>query len=123
MLLDPNTELEPDKINIAVIRLPHISNFTDFSPFEVDDAIGLHYLSLPRRLDGYDMVLLPGTKNVRSDVDWLKKVGWFEQLKQYVKRGGNLGGICGGYQMLGNVIHDPDGIEGLPGETEALGFF
>lgn len=121
ILLDPDSKPQPWKINIAVIRLPHISNFTDFSPFENNPGINLHYLSNTRSLDGYDVVFLPGTKNVRGDLKWLKQAGWASKLINYAKNGGELGGICGGYQMLGTAIQDPEGIEGPPGEDKGLG--
>lgn len=121
IMLDPKTGPEKSKINIAVIRLPHISNFTDFQPLENNAQVNLHYLSTVRSLEGYSCVLLPGTKNVRSDLKWLKQQGWFDMLFHHVNNGGELGGICGGYQMLGNRVIDPLGIEGPPGEETALG--
>jgi len=120
-VIDPPTGPLPGRINIAVIRLPHISNFTDFNPLIRETAVSLHYLARPRLLTGYDLLLLPGCKNVRSDLDWLREVGWGEQIGTYHQRGGKIGGICGGYQMLGGIIHDPQGIEGNPGDTPGLG--
>lgn len=119
--LDPLAGPEKGKINIAVLRLKHISNFTDFAPLERGPDTVVHYLSRPRRLDGYNIVFLPGTKNVRYDLDWLRKTGWIEILLDYIKNGGEVGGICGGFQMLGRVINDPDGIEGGPGTTKGIG--
>lgn len=121
MLVDPNELPSADKANIAVIRFPHISNFTDFSPLENDDQVQLHYLQQVRDLKGYDLVLLPGSKNVRSDLKWLKTTGWFEQLLAFAEQGGEMGGICGGYQVLGKSITDPYGVEDLPGTDEGLG--
>jgi adenosylcobyric acid synthase len=121
-ILDPPYGPEPGKINIGVIRLPHISNFTDFNPFERDPSVNLHYLARPRSLYGYDAIFLPGTKNGRFDMDWLRDTGWTDYLSEYVGTGGQLVGICGGYQMLGKHIRDPYGIEGTPGETPCLGF-
>ncbi|MEN6319996.1 MAG: cobyric acid synthase [Syntrophaceae bacterium] len=120
-ILDPPHGPEPGKINIGVIRLPHISNFTDFNPFERDASVNLHYLARLRGLYGYDAVFLPGTKNGRFDMDWLRDTGWADSLSEFVRTGGRLGGICGGYQMLGKLIRDPYGIEGTPGETLCLG--
>lgn len=121
IIIDPPNELDSDSINIAVLRLPHISNFTDFAPLQRESSVTLHYLSKPRSLNGYDTVILPGTKNVRFDLDWMKELGWNEQLIHYTQNGGHLCGICGGYQMLGNVVLDPHGVEGNPGETKGLG--
>jgi adenosylcobyric acid synthase len=120
-VIDPPTGTAPGQINIAVIRLPHISNFTDFNPLIRETAVSLHYLARPRLLKGYDMLLLPGSKNVRSDLDWLREVGWEEKIRSYHESGGEIGGVCGGYQMLGHRILDPDGIEGDPGNTDGLG--
>jgi adenosylcobyric acid synthase len=120
LLIDPPLEAGHGKISIAVLRLPHISNFTDFSPFCRDPDVCLHYLVKPRPLNGYDIVFLPGSKNVRADLDWMRRAGWDKRLREYVGRGGRVGGICGGYQMLGTEILDPHGIEGDPGRTEGL---
>ena len=121
-LLDPPSGPEPGKINIGVIRLPHISNFTDFNPFERDTFINLHYLARPRSLHGYDAIFIPGTKNGRFDMEWIRQTGWVASLEEFVHQGSRLVGICGGYQLLGKLIRDPYGIEGTPGDTQCLGF-
>ncbi len=121
VVIDPPALLRPDRINIAAVRLPHISNFTDFAPLARIPHVSLHYLSKPRTLAGYDIVFLPGSKNVRADLEWVRKVGWDKCLLEYLNQGGRLGGICGGYQMFGGIILDPHGIEGAPGETRGLG--
>ena len=113
--------LQEGMLNIAVLRLPHISNFTDFSPLQYERGVNLHYLSTPRPLKGYQLVILPGTKNARGDLAWIQKTGWERELRKYRDAGGEIGGICGGYQMLGRVIRDPYGVEGHPGETKGLG--
>ncbi|MCE5325533.1 MAG: cobyric acid synthase [Planctomycetaceae bacterium] len=120
-VIDPPAGPVSGRINIAVIRLPHISNFTDFGPLQREGVVNLHYLARPRRLVGYDLVILPGAKNVRSDLDWMRQVGWDAALKSYLQSGGRLGGVCGGYQMLGASIDDPRGVEGPPGQTAGLG--
>ena len=120
-LTDPPSQPRPDRVAIAVIRLPRISNFTDFSPLQRDTGVDLHYLTRPRDLQGYDLVILPGSKNVRADREWLSHNGWEKHLTQYAEAGGSIGGICGGYQILGRIIRDPLGIEGLPGESAGLG--
>jgi adenosylcobyric acid synthase len=121
ILLDPPSGPQPDKINVAVLRVPHISNFTDFQPFHREPGVRLHYLAKLRPLAGYDLVFLPGSKNVRSDLQWLRQIGWERALRNYAADGGRIGGICGGYQMLGRSIQDPDGLEGNPGKTAGLG--
>jgi adenosylcobyric acid synthase len=120
-LTDPSSPLQPGRIAIAVIRFPRISNFTDFSPLERDPGVDLHYLTRPRSLEAYDLVLLPGSKNVRADREWLSRNGWDGLLTTYAVKGGRIGGICGGYQILGRIICDPLGVEGPAGETEGFG--
>jgi adenosylcobyric acid synthase len=120
-LVDPASGPEPGKVNIAVLRFPYISNFTDFLPLENDNQVNLHYLQQPRNLEGYDIVLLPGSKNVRADLRWIRTMGWDKRLLAYSRNGGEIGGICGGYQILGKTIEDPLGVEDHPGKDEALG--
>ena len=119
-LIDPSEGPALDKINIAVIRLPHISNFTDFAPLQRDSVVQLHYLTRTRSLGDYDIVLLPGSKNVRADMRWLRERGWETAIKSFVESGGRIGGICGGYQLMGHSICDPLGVEGTPGNTVGL---
>jgi len=120
-VVDPPAGPVSGRINIAVVRVPHISNFTDFAPLQRETIVNLHYLARARNLTGYDLVILPGTKNVRSDLGWMRSLGWDTRLADYVRAGGRVAGICGGYQMLGRRICDPHGVEGTPGETIALG--
>jgi len=105
---------------VAIIRLPHISNFTDFDPLANSGALNLHFLERVRDLSGFSAVILPGSKNTRFDLGWLHSEGWTDALRAYVDQGGHLLGICGGYQMLGRQVHDPDGTEGAPGATPGL---
>lgn len=105
---------------IGVIRLPHISNFTDFDPLQQLPGLQVAYLKKPCDLSRFSAVILPGSKNTCNDLNWLHTVGWQQQLHDYVDQGGNLLGICGGYQMLGRAVHDPDGIEGPQGSTPGL---
>ncbi len=106
---------------IAVIRLPHISNFTDFDPLDAAGGVGVHFLEQVQDLSGFSAVILPGSKNTRADLNWLKHLGWAAHIRRYYERGGHLLGICGGYQMLGQNILDPEGLEGEPGEMDGLG--
>ena len=97
-------------IRICVIRLPHISNFTDFAPFETIDGVKVSYVKNPSLLNKADIVFIPGSKNTISDMKWLISSGMNQTiLKQVGKK--PIIGICGGFQMLGNGIVDPDGIE------------
>jgi adenosylcobyric acid synthase len=106
---------------IAVIRLPHISNFNDFDPLLLLEDVEIYFLEKVQDLADFQAVILPGSKNTRFDLSWLHKLGWTEKIKTYAERGGHVLGICGGYQMMGDVVHDPDGLEGQPGSTEGLG--
>ena len=121
-LLDPAVTPDPRTIRIAVIRLPHISNFTDFNALIREPSVTLHYLSKPRDLSAYDALILPGTKNVCFDLEWMRKVGWESEVVRFHQSGRPVTGICGGYQLLGKRLHDPLGVEGPPGSSDALGF-
>ncbi|HEX3022342.1 MAG TPA: cobyric acid synthase [Lachnospiraceae bacterium] len=98
-------------VDIAVIRLPRISNFTDFNPFECMEEISLRYVSTPNELKDPDMIILPGTKNTMEDLLWLRQTGLEAKILQQAARGKIIFGICGGYQMLGRELYDPNGIE------------
>ncbi len=106
---------------IAVIRIPHISNFTDFDPLTRISGISDAFIENPQDLSPFKAVILPGSKNTCSDLRWLHASGWTEILKTYAACGGHVLGICGGYQMLGKCVHDPDGLEGPCGATDGLG--
>ncbi len=118
--VDPPGGPEEGKIGVAAIYFPHISNFTDLSPLEHDPAVALHYLHYSRPLKGYKALILPGSKNVRGDLAWLYSLGWEAEIRAFREEGGIIIGICGGYQMLGNSIADPHGVEGPAGITKAL---
>jgi len=105
---------------VAVIRIPHISNFSDFDPLIALDGLDLFFLEQVQALTSFKAVILPGSKNTCFDLQWIKSSGWLEKLTDFVANGGHVLGICGGYQMLGNYVHDPDGLEGPPGTTPGL---
>jgi adenosylcobyric acid synthase len=105
---------------IAVVRLPHISNFTDFEPLSAVPGLEVHFLEQAQDLSGFQAVILPGSKNTRFDLDWLKTSGWAQAIRRYHDNAGHVLGICGGYQMLGRWVHDPEGHEGRPGSTAGL---
>ncbi|MDM8514996.1 cobyric acid synthase [Desulfobacterales bacterium HSG16] len=109
-----------DQPAIGIIRIPHISNFTDFDPLCSLEGVDVFFLEQAQKLSKFCAVILPGSKNTRYDLEWLKKTGWASLLSDYAKDGGNVLGICGGYQMMGTKVHDPDGLEGLPGITAGL---
>lgn len=106
-------------INIAVIRLPRLSNFTDFAAFEATRGVGVRYVSSAKELGSPDMVILPGTKSTISDLKWLRECGLEAAIKKLASQGVVVFGLCGGYQMLGSRIVDPEGVEG-GGEIEGI---
>jgi adenosylcobyric acid synthase len=106
--------------DIAVIRLPHIANFTDFEPIDAVAGVKLHYVERLQDLGEFRAVILPGTKNTRFDLEWLWSTGWAAAINAYAQKGGHVLGICGGYQMLGRTVHDPQGHEGAAGSTPGL---
>ena len=106
--------------DIAVIRLPRISNFTDFNPLEYIDGVNLRYVRDPHALGDPDLIILPGTKNTMADLKWLRESGLEAAVKKHAARGKPVLGICGGYQMLGRHIADPLGVEN-GGEMAGIG--
>lgn len=98
-------------VDVAVIRLPRISNFTDFAPLEAVDGINVRYVDAPAELGRPDAVILPGSKNTIQDLLWLRQCGLEAAILQHAARDGIVFGICGGYQMLGEEIRDPEGTE------------
>ena len=98
-------------LDLAVIRLPRISNFTDFSPFERYANVSLRYISSVGELGTPDMILLPGTKSTIADLSWLRQSGLEAAICKEAARGTPVFGVCGGYQMLGRSVSDPDGVE------------
>ena len=115
-----NSSNERKLIDIAVIRLPRISNFTDFSPFERYENVSLRYVDKVADLHKPDMILLPGTKSTISDLMWLRQCGLEAAVQKAAAAGTLVFGICGGFQMLGKRISDPDGVEAA-GITEIAG--
>ena len=107
-------------IDIAVIRLPRISNFTDFSPFERYGNVSLRYVDQVGDLHRPDMILLPGTKSTIADLQWLRQSGLEAAIQKAADGGTLVFGICGGYQMLGRTVSDPEQVEAA-GVTEIRG--
>ena len=102
---------EEGLIDIAVIRTPRISNFTDFLTLEHTDGVSLRYVTSSRDLKNPDMIILPGTKNTVEDLLWMRQNGLEASILKAADRGVVIWGICGGYQMLGELLTDPKGIE------------
>lgn len=111
---------ERRQIDIAVIRLPRISNFTDFSPFSRFPTVSVRYVKSVHELGEPDMIVLPGTKSTLSDLKWLRQNGLEARILKAASRGVPVLGVCGGLQMLGRSLSDPDGAEG-GGEMAGMG--
>ncbi|MDJ0798130.1 MAG: cobyric acid synthase CobQ [Calothrix sp. MO_167.B12] len=120
-LLERKPAKVQQEINISVIRLPRISNFTDFDPLESEPSVSLRYLSPKQDLGRPDAVIIPGTKTSIPDLLLLQKTGMAEAIQNYAAAGGTVLGICGGYQILGQMIADPEGVEGHAGRYQGLG--
>jgi adenosylcobyric acid synthase len=116
-----SVEFHPSKVNIAVVLLPHMSNFTDFNLLAAEEDVALRYVKTASELTGADAAILPGTKNTIGDLAYLKAAGFAEALQEYVARRGELIGICGGFQMLGHSVADPLAVE-VGGVTEGFGY-
>ena len=111
-----------DPVRVAVPRLPRLANFDDLDPLAAEPGVDLRILEPGEPLPAStDLVLLPGSKSTLGDLAFLRAQGWEIDIKAHVRRGGWVLGLCGGYQMLGRSIADPEGLEGPPGETAGLG--
>lgn len=107
-------------LTILVITLPRMSNHNDFDPLRIQQGTNLIWAKPGLPLPYADLIIIPGSKNTRSDLEFLRKQGWEGDLKRHLRYGGKLIGICGGFQMLGQQIHDPHGLEGNPGSSVGL---
>lgn len=116
-----SSQQKSNPFTIVVPVLPRISNHTDFDALQLHPQIHLVFAAPGQPLPPADLIILPGSKNVRGDLAALREYGWESQLQRHLRYGGKLIGICGGYQMLGTLIADPDGVEDSPGETAGLG--
>lgn len=108
-------------VDIAILRLPHISNFTDFTPLETHPLLGIRYVRTEKELGVPDLVILPGTKNTMDDLVWLKQQGLDAAVQKLAAAGTPVLGVCGGYQMLGEKLYNPEHLEGSLEELAGLG--
>ncbi|MCR5104196.1 MAG: cobyric acid synthase [Eubacterium sp.] len=120
-LSDRFEKREAKEFDIAVIRLNHISNFTDFDTFEQLEEVSVRYITDSRELGSPDMIILPGSKNTLADLRAIKECGLGSSIIERAKSGTCIFGICGGYQMLGRKVEDPYGVEGSVDSEEGLG--
>lgn len=119
--LNPDQVRDAPLVKVVVPVLPHISNHTDLDPLRLHPQIDLQLVGPDTPPPPADLIILPGSKAVRSDLDWLRQQGWETVIQRHLRYGGKVLGICGGLQMLGEWISDPHGIEGPAGRLAGLG--
>ena len=110
-----------NQLKVFVPVYPRASNHTDFDALRMHPQVDCQLSRDPHEFNGADLIVLPGSKNTRNDLAWLKEHGWDKIIKRHLRLGGKVMGICGGYQMLGNWVHDPEGCESTPGSCQGLG--
>lgn len=120
--VNANQRLERSALRVAVPRFRRISNHTDFDPLRLHPRVDLQFVQPGKAIPACDLIILPGTKSTRADLAFLRKQGWDADIARHLRYGGKLLGICGGYQMLGQTVSDPNGVEGAPGDTPGLGY-
>lgn len=121
--LDLPKAVRKDGFQVAVLSLSRIANFDDLDPLAQEPGVSLQMIAAGRAIPGdADLVIIPGSKSTRGDLAYLRAQGWDIDLAAHIRRGGQVLGICGGYQMLGQSVQDPGGIEGSAGTTIGLGF-
>lgn len=127
-LIESPTKQAKSRFKVRVLVYPRTSNHTDFDPLRLHPDIDFDYVSLQTQASAQtqeiaaDLLILPGSKNVRADLAFLREQGWDKQIAKHLRYGGKLLGICGGYQMLGESIADPMGIEDTLGVSQGLGY-
>lgn len=110
-----------DKIDICIVKLPHISNYTDFIPLETHPGVQVRWCDNVGQIGMPDLLIIPGTKATISDLTTLRTIGIADEILKFANRGGNLLGVCGGFQMLGKSINDPDHVESAVDSVSGLG--
>jgi adenosylcobyric acid synthase len=110
------------RLRVVVPALPRISNHTDFDALRQHPQVECSYVGPGETPPPCDLIVLPGSKATRADLAWLRENGWEAEIARHLRYGGKLIGICGGLQMLGRAVHDPDGIEGPAGSSEGFGW-
>lgn len=115
---------EPGGIKIAVPKWPRLSNFDDLDPLAAEPNVSVVFVRPDEPLPSdADLIILPGSKSTLADLAAFREQGWDIDLHAHIRRGGQVLGLCGGFQMLGRRVADPDGIEGIPTEADGLGWF
>ncbi len=123
-IIPPDSSADPPtrapRARIGILRVPHVSNFTDFTRLEAVSVARVGWVTRPDQLRGLDALVLPGTRRTVDDLEWLHRSGWSEALLDACRSGLRIAGFCGGYQMLGERLVDPQGFEGEPGTARGL---
>lgn len=108
-------------VEVAVVRLPRLANFDDFDWLGAEPGVAVRFVTSPGAVEGADLVVLPGSKSTIADLHWLRERGLDRAIHRAAATGRVVLGVCGGYQMLGRAVHDPDGVDGRPGTVAGLG--
>jgi adenosylcobyric acid synthase len=125
LMLDAEDAIQPSqsssgKFKVIVPAIPRISNHTDFDALRFHPEVDLQFIGPGMAIPAADLIILPGSKNTREDLAFLLQQGWQAALDKHLRYGGKVIGICGGYQMLGQIISDPHGVEGVAGDSDGL---
>jgi len=115
------SEQQKHKLKVIVPALPRISNHTDFDPLRYHPQVDFQFIGPDQQIPTADLIILPGSKSVADDLTWLKRQAWHTCINKHLRYGGKLIGICGGFQMLGNSINDPHGLESDLASVKGLG--
>jgi adenosylcobyric acid synthase len=126
LFLDAEDAVQPVQaargaFRVVVPSLPRMSNHTDFDALRVHPDVDLRFVRQGEAIPPADLIILPGSKNTRGDLEWLRAQGWPEKIARHLRYGGKVIGVCGGFQMLGHSVADPHGVEGAAGDTPGLG--
>lgn len=122
--IQANQTIDQDDIRLRIVVpvFSRISNHTDFDMLRTHPQIELTFVRQGQKIPAADLIILPGSKHVRADLELLREHGWDKDIARHLRYGGKVLGICGGYQILGKTIHDPTGIESSPGTSQGLGY-
>lgn len=129
LYLDAEDALSRDPSNenaafrVAVLALPRISNHTDFDSLRLHPEVNFQWVGPNQTIPACDLLIIPGSKNTRADLQFLRDQQWDKGIQKHLRYGGKVIGICGGFQMLGEMVHDPEGVESAPGTSVGLGYF
>jgi adenosylcobyric acid synthase len=110
------------RLKVIAPAYPRVSNHNDLDPLRLHPEVDFQWVGPNQAIPPADLIVLPGSKAVRADMNWLRTQGWGKAIERHLRYGGKVLGICGGFQMLGKQLHDPQGLEGAPGSSPGLGW-